>query len=91
MSKELEENLELIKFYYEDIKKGKRFRIYPSRRRTKKQTDPEQLRIFEKRQKRLPDLWRKMGIVSWKLIQNPINTEEDIAKYLAQLKNTPSV
>jgi len=60
---------------YEDIKNGKRFQIYPSRRGTKKQTDPEQLRIFALRQKRLPELWRKMGIVSWKLIENDVNEE----------------
>ena len=61
---------------YEDIKKGKRFRIYPSRRGTKKQTDPEQLRIFMARQKRLSELWRKMGIVSWKVIENTDKKED---------------
>ena len=54
---------------YEDLKKGRRFKIYPSRRGTKKQTDPEQLRIFAKRQKRLPELWRKIGIVSWEVLE----------------------
>ena len=51
---------------YEDFKSKKRFRIEPSRRGTSKQTDPEQLKIFAERQKRLPALWRDMGIVSWK-------------------------
>ena|GEM_PF-7112479 len=63
---------------YEDLKNVKRFRIYPSRRGTKKQTDPEQLRIFALRQKRLPELWRKMGIVSWKLIENTFKEENGI-------------
>ena len=53
---------------YEDIESKKRFRIEPSRRETKKPTDPEQLRIFAERQKRLPALWRNMGIVSWKTL-----------------------
>jgi hypothetical protein len=52
---------------YEDIEGQKRFRIEPSRRRTNKHTDPEQLRIFAERQKHLPALWRNMGIVSWKV------------------------
>ena len=54
---------------YEDIESKKRFRIEPSRRVTKKRTDPEQLRIFAERQKRLPELWRDMGIVSWKKVE----------------------
>ena len=54
---------------YEDIESKKRFRIEPSRRGTKKLTDPEQLRIFAERQKRLPALWRNMGIVSWKKME----------------------
>ena len=53
---------------YEDIENKKRFRIEPSRRGTKKRMDSEQLRIFAERQKRLPALWRDMGIVSWKKI-----------------------
>jgi hypothetical protein len=53
---------------YEDIESKKRFRIEPSRRGTKKPPDPEQLRIFAERQKRLCDLWRAMGIVSWKVV-----------------------
>ncbi|MDR2178940.1 MAG: hypothetical protein LBP21_01400 [Synergistaceae bacterium] len=52
---------------YEDLESKRRFRIEPSRRGTKKQTDPEQLRIFAARQKRLTALWRDMGIVSWKV------------------------
>ena len=55
---------------YEDIEGKKRFQIEPSRRGTKKQTDPEQLRIFAERQKRLPALWRNMGIVSWKKLDD---------------------
>ena len=55
---------------YEDIENNKRFRIEPSRRGTKKRTDPEQLRIFAERQKRLPALWRDMGIVSWKKVED---------------------
>jgi len=57
---------EIKKLKYEDIEGKKRFRIEPSRRGTKKRTDPEQLRIFAERQKRLPALWRDMGIISWK-------------------------
>ena len=53
---------------YEDIESKKRFRIEPSRRETKKLTDPEQQRIFAERQKRLPALWRNMGIVSWEAL-----------------------
>ena len=53
---------------YEDIESKKRFRIEPSRRETKKLTDPEQRRIFAERQKRLPALWRNMGIVSWETL-----------------------
>ena len=55
---------------YEELESKKRFRIEPSRRTTTKRTDPEQLRIFAERQKRLPDLWRNMGIVSWKKVEN---------------------
>ena len=55
---------------YEDIEGNKRFRVEPSRRGTTKRTDPEQLRIFAERQKRLPALWGNMGIVSWKIIEN---------------------
>ena len=54
---------------YEDIESKKRFRIEPSRRRSKKPPDAEQLRIFAERQKRLPALWRSMGIVSWKKVE----------------------
>ena len=54
----------------EDIKSKKRFRIEPSRRGTGKPIDPEQFRIFAERQKRFPELWRAMGIVSWKKIEN---------------------
>jgi len=53
---------------YEDMKRERLF-TYPSRRGTKKQTDPEQLRIFMMRQKRLSELWEKMGIVSYRIIQ----------------------
>jgi hypothetical protein len=57
---------------YIDIKRQKDFRIEPSRRGTKKRTDPEQLRIFMERQKNLPALWRKMGIVSLRVLElNP--------------------
>ena len=55
---------------YEDIESKKRFRIEPSRRGTKKRTDPEQMRIFAERQKRLTALWRDMGVVSWGKIEN---------------------
>ena len=55
---------------YEDIESKKRFRIEPSRRGTKKRSDPEQLRIFAERQKRLPALWRDMGIISWKKVED---------------------
>ena len=55
---------------YEDIESKKRFQIEPSRRGTKKLTDPEQLKIFAERQKRLPALWRDMGIVSWKKVED---------------------
>jgi hypothetical protein len=54
---------------YEDICNKRRFRIEPSRRGTKKPIDPEQFRIFAERQKRLPALWRSMGIVSWKKVE----------------------
>ena len=54
---------------YEEFKSKKRFRIEPSRRCAKKLLDPEQQRIFAKRQKRLPALWRSMGIVSWGKIE----------------------
>lgn len=54
-------------FKYEDIEGKKRFRIEPSRRKTNKRTDPEQMRIFAERQKRLPDLWRDMGVVAWRV------------------------
>ena len=49
---------------YAAYKKSKKFIIEPSRRGTSKATDPEQMRIFAERQKRVPDLWRKMGITS---------------------------
>jgi hypothetical protein len=52
-------------FNYEDFEDKKRFRVEPSRRRTNKRADPEQLRIFAERQKRLPALWRDMGVVEW--------------------------
>ena len=55
---------------YEDVKNKKFFRIEPSRRGTRKPIDPEQMRIFAERQKRLPALWRGMGVVSWKIIKN---------------------
>ena len=55
---------------YEYIEGKKRFRVEPSRRGTKKPADPEQLRIFAERQKRLPALWRDMGVVSWEIIEN---------------------
>ena len=61
---------EIKKLKYEDIEGKKRFRIEPSRRGTKKRTDPEQLRIFAERQKHLPALWRNMGIVSWKKLDD---------------------
>jgi hypothetical protein len=57
---------------YEEIESRKRFRVEPSRRGTKKRTDPEQLRIFVARQKRLPALWRDMGIVSWKSVKEAL-------------------
>ncbi|MDR1977859.1 MAG: hypothetical protein LBQ42_03910 [Synergistaceae bacterium] len=55
-------------FKYDDIENKKRFRIEPSRRATKKTPDPEQRRIFADRQKRLPSLWREMGVISWKVL-----------------------
>ena len=55
---------------YEDIESKKRFLVEPSRRCTKKMTDPEQQRIFAERQKRLPTLWRNMGIVSWRKVED---------------------
>ena len=52
---------------YEDVKNKKSFRIEPSRQGTRKPIDPEQMRIFAERQKRLAALWRGMGIVSWRV------------------------
>ncbi|MDR1623340.1 MAG: hypothetical protein LBS00_13315 [Synergistaceae bacterium] len=55
---------------YEEMKNKKTFHIEPSRRGTKKTMDPEQLRIFAKRQKRLSSIWHKMGVVSWRIVEN---------------------
>ena len=60
---------------YEEVKNKKIFRIEPSRRGMRKPTDPEQMRIFAKRQKRLPELWRNMGIVSWKVVNQEQNSK----------------
>lgn len=40
-----------------------------SRKGSKKQTDEEQLRIFVERQKRLPELWRAMGITGYSILE----------------------
>lgn len=56
-----------VNFKYEDIEDKKRFRVEPSRRKTNKRADPEQMKIFAERQKRLPALWRDMGVVAWKI------------------------
>ena len=64
---------------YEDFKKAKRFNIEPSRRGSKKRTDPEQLRIFCERQKRLIELWRKMGVVSFTVLELPDDYPPDEA------------
>jgi len=63
---------------YEDIKNGRSFRMYPSRRGTSKQTDPEQIRIFMMRQKNLCEYWRKMGIVSWKLVEVTVVDKDNL-------------
>jgi hypothetical protein len=60
---------------YKDFKNGKKFRIEPSRRGTYKQTDSEQMRIFAMRQKCLPELLRKMGVVSWRVIDSTKNPD----------------
>jgi hypothetical protein len=52
---------------YKEMKNKKAFHIEPSRRGTKKIMDPEQLRVFAKRQKRLPAIWCRMGVVSWRV------------------------
>jgi len=62
---------------YEDVKDKKTFRIEPSRRGTRKPADPEQMRIFAERQKRLPALWRNMGIVSWKVVNQEQNSIDE--------------
>jgi hypothetical protein len=55
---------------YEEIKNKKKFHIEPSRRGPNKIMDSEQLKIFAKRQKRLLSIWRKMGVVSWRVTGN---------------------
>jgi hypothetical protein len=55
---------------YDEMKNKKSFHIEPSRRGTQKIMDVEQLRVFAKRQKRLPAIWRKMGVVSWQIVEN---------------------
>lgn len=49
---------------YEEIK-ARRPKKTPglSRREEMKTMDEEQLRVFKERQKRLPELWRRLGIV----------------------------
>ena len=51
---------------YKKFMRQKAFRIEPSRQGQAQVWDAEQMRVFIARQKRLPELWREMGIVGIK-------------------------